>query len=82
MTVFEVFIKYFIDIYREINQASDRIRPAFLQTVIIQGGSGINAGQIIYTPPRGNRLPEQKLQNLIDFMNNDQDFKIDPLIKN
>jgi Fic family protein len=73
--------KYFIDIYRKINQASDGIRPAFLQTVIIQGGSSINAGQIIYTPPRGDRLPEQKLQNLIDFMNNDQGFKIDPLIK-
>ena len=73
--------KYFINIYQEINQASDGIRPAFLQTVIIQGGSGMNAGQVIYTPPRGNQVPEQKLQNLIDFMNNDHDHKIDPLIK-
>jgi len=73
--------KYFIDIYQEINQASDGIRPAFLQTVILQGGSDINAGKVVYTPPRGNNIPEQKLQNLIDFINNNKDHKIDPLIK-
>jgi Fic family protein len=73
--------QYFVNIYQEINQASDGIRPAFLQTVIIQGGSGTNAGQVVYTPPRGHRIPEKKLQNLIDFMNNERDYKIDPLIK-
>lgn len=74
-------LKYFVDMYREINQASDGIRPAFLQTVILQGGSGVNAGQVIYTPPRGNQVPEKKLQNLIEFINNDVDYHIDPLIK-
>ncbi len=74
-------LKYFVDMYREINQASDGIRPAFLQTVILQGGSGVNAGQVVYTPPRGNQVPEKKLQNLIEFINNDVDYHIDPLIK-
>ncbi|MGF7079038.1 Fic family protein [Mucilaginibacter sp. UYCu711] len=73
--------KYFIDMYREVNQASDGIRPAFLQTVILQGGSGVNAGQVVYTPPRGNQILEKKLQNLIDFINDDVDYLIDPLIK-
>lgn len=73
--------KYFIDMYREVNQASDGIRPAFLQTVILQGGSGVNAGQVVYTPPKGNQVLEKKLQNLIDFINNDVDYRIDPLIK-
>lgn len=72
--------KYFINIYQEINQASDALRPAFLNTVIKQGGSGLNAGIVVYTPPRGNGIVEQKLQNLIHFMN-DVDDKIDPLIK-
>ncbi len=74
-------LKYFVDMYREINQASDGIRPAFLQTVILQGGSGVNAGQVVYTPPRGNQVPEKKLHNLIEFINNDVDYHIDPLIK-
>ena len=73
--------QYFINIYQEINQASAGIRPAFLQTVIIQGGSGMNAGQVVYTPPGGTQVPEKKLQNLIDFINNERDYKIDPLIK-
>lgn len=72
--------KYFVNIYQEINQASDGIRPAFLNTVIKQGGSGLNAGKVVYTPPRGNGVVEDKLQNMIDFMNNSDD-KIDPLIK-
>ncbi|MDP3468370.1 MAG: Fic/DOC family N-terminal domain-containing protein [Daejeonella sp.] len=71
---------YFINIYQEINQVSDGIRPAFLNTVIKQGGSGLNAGTIVYTPPRGDGIVEQKLQNLIQFLNNVDD-KTDPLIK-
>ncbi|MDO8992896.1 MAG: Fic family protein, partial [Daejeonella sp.] len=71
---------YFINIYQEISQVSDGIRPAFLNTVIKQGGSGLNAGTIVYTPPRGNGIVEQKLRNLIQFLNNVDD-KTDPLIK-
>ncbi len=80
-SVSQIDKKYYIDIYREINQASDGIRPAFLQTVIIQGGSGLNAGKVIYTPPRGENLIEQKLENLINFMNKDDNPPVDPLLK-
>lgn len=74
-------IDYLISIFQEIKQTKDGIRPPFLPTVILQGGSGPNAGQVIYTPPRGKGILEEKLDNLLKFVNNDDDFKVDPLIK-
>lgn len=73
--------EYFIRVYREIKQTTDGIRPYFAPIIIRQGGSGPNAGQIIYTPPRGEGLVEAKLDNLIDFLNNDEQYCIDPLLK-
>lgn len=73
-------LKYFMNVFHEIKQTTEGFRPAFLNTTIKQGGSGINAGQIIYTPPRGEFIIEAKLKNLIDYLNND-DEKIDHLIK-
>jgi Fic family protein len=74
-------MEYLIGIYQEIKQSRDGIRPSFLPTVILQGGSGPNAGQVIYTPPRGKSILEEKLSNLLEFINNDDNFQIDPLIK-
>jgi Fic family protein len=72
--------EYFIRIYRTIKQTNDGIRPHFVQTYIRQGGSGPNAGQPIYVPPRGEGVVEKKLQNLISFINDDQ-IAIDPLLR-
>jgi len=74
-------IEYLISIYQEIKQTTDGIRPHFIPTVILQGGSGPQAGHVIYTPPRGKNLLEEKLRNLLDFINNDDNFRIDPLLK-
>lgn len=72
---------YFVRIYRTIKQTTDGIRPSFAQTYIRQGGSGPTAGQVIYVPPRGDGVVEKKLDNLIDFLNDDERYKLDPLIK-
>jgi Fic family protein len=72
---------YFIQTYRKVKQTSDGIRPASANIYIKQGGSGPNAGAAIYTPPRGKGVIESKLQNLIEFVNDDETYKIDPLIK-
>lgn len=72
---------YFIRVYREIKQTTDGIRPYFAPIIIRQGGSGLNAGQTTYTPPRGEGVVEAKLDNLIDFINNDEQYRIDPLLK-
>ncbi len=72
---------YFISIYRMVKQANDGLRPPSARIYIKQGGTGPNAGTAIYTPPRGKGILEQKLQNLMDFVNDDEKYPIDPLIK-
>lgn len=73
--------EYFIRIFQEIKQTTDELRLPFNATVIRQSGSEGNAGQISYTPPRGESVIETKLDNLIDFVNDDGRYKIDPLLK-
>lgn len=72
---------YFIRIYQEIKQTSDGIRPDFLNTTIKQGGTGPGAGKVIYTPPRGVEIIKAKLDNLVEFLNDDEQYRIDDLIK-
>lgn len=72
---------YFIRVFQEIKQTKDEIRPDFSNTTIKQRGTGPNAGQVIYTPPRGNKIIKEKLENLTLFLNDDKQFKIDHLIK-
>lgn len=74
-------LDYFINLYRIIKQTNDGIRPPSAQIYIKQGGSGPNAGKAIYTPPRAKGVIEQKLKNLILFVNDDETYPIDPLIK-
>ncbi|MCH6201944.1 Fic family protein [Aquiflexum sp. LQ15W] len=74
-------IKYFELIYQTITGLNDGIRKPFAQTYIRQGGSGPNAGKTVYTPPRGVGIIERKMENLIQFMNDDNHFPIDPILK-
>ena len=73
--------EYFIQVFQEIKQTTDGIRPDFLNTTIKQGGTGPNASQIIYTPPRGVPLIKDKLDNLVNFLNDDKQYRIDHLLK-
>jgi len=70
-----------IKIYQKIQQVNDGIRPIQTETVIKKRGSGLQSGKVIYTPPRGVEIIKQKLFNLFDYINNDNDFSHDPLIK-
>ena len=73
--------EYFIRVFQEIKQTKDGIRPDFLNTTIKQGGTGPNAGQVIYTPPRGQAVIQNKLDNLVNFLNDDDNFKMDHILK-
>ena len=73
--------QYFIDLFQEIIQTDDEIRLEFNNTTIKQGGTGPNSGKVIYTPPRGKEVIQSKLSNLIDFLNDDEKYKMDHLIK-
>ncbi len=72
---------YFIQVFQEIKQTKDEIRPDFSNTTIKQGGTGTNAGKVIYTPPKGKSIIKEKLTNLIDFVNDDQKYQIDHILK-
>jgi Fic family protein len=74
-------IGYFIQMYQEIKQTTDGIRPPFLPTVIVRGGSGPLAGRVVYTPPRGKGVIEGKLENLMAFLNDESSKGLDPLLK-
>jgi len=74
-------LDYFIQVFQEIKQTTDGIRPDFLNTTIKQGGTGSNAGNVIYTPPKGVAIIKGKLDNLIDFINDDDQYRIDHLLK-
>jgi len=73
--------EYFIKIFQEIKQTTDKIRPPFIETTIKLGGTGPNAGQVIYTPPRGGGILEEKIENLVSFINDDEQYNIDHLLK-
>lgn len=72
---------YFVQLYQEIKQEGDGIRPSFARTYIRMGGSGPNAGKPIYTPPRGEDVVETKLDNLVRFLNDDSIPPAEPLLK-
>ena len=71
---------YFIQVFQEIMETKDGIRPDFLNTSI-KGGTGPNAGQVIYTPPRGVTIIKDKLDNLVNFLNDDEQYRIDHFLK-
>lgn len=74
-------IAYFELIYQTITGMNDGIRKPFAQTYIRQGGTGPNAGKAVYTPPRGEGVVEAKMGNLIQFINDDHSYAIDPILK-
>ena len=73
--------EYFVGVFQNITETTDTIRPSFSNTVIKQGGTGVNSGKVIYTPPRGEQIIDDKLDNLITFLNDDEQFNIDHLLK-
>ena len=70
-----------IKIFQQIKQSREGIRPPQSRTVIVKRGSGLTDGEVIYTPPRGEGIIEEKLNNLITYLNNDDEYPHDPLLK-
>jgi len=70
-----------INIYQKIQQVNDGIRPSQTETVIKKRGSGLLQDSVVYTPPRGIDVIKQKLENLFEYINKDDAFPHDPLIK-
>jgi Fic family protein len=71
--------KVAISVYQQVKNTTQGIRPPQSLTVIRRGDSQFRSGEIVYTPPRGEGIIEQKLRNLFDFLNTPNEF--DPLLK-
>lgn len=74
-------IDIMIKIYQEIKEVRDGIRPPQTETTIKKRGSGNLGGTVVYTPPRGEKVIQEKLENLVSYLNDDKKYSYDPLIK-
>lgn len=71
----------FKEIFNQIKETNSGYRPPQAQVVIRRGESEFRSGDIIYTPPREKGLIESLMDNLIEYLNNDELFPVDPLLK-
>ncbi len=70
-----------IQIYRQVKQTHDGIRPYQAEIVIKKRGWGSLIGETVYTPPRGKGVVEKMLADLVEFLNDDAKYPVDPLMK-
>lgn len=68
-------------IFNQIKETTSGYRPPQTKVVIKKGHSEFRTGEIVYTPPRKKEVIENLMVNLIDFLNNDKKYPIDPLLK-
>jgi Fic family protein len=59
----------------------ETIRPSFVPVTIKQRGSGPDACKVIYTPKGDQAIINNRLDNLISFINDHLQFKMNPLLK-
>ncbi|MBE6243859.1 MAG: Fic family protein [Bacteroidales bacterium] len=74
-------VEAIIEIYRKVKQTNDGIRPYQAEIVIKKRGWGSLIGETVYTPPRGKGVVEKLLNDLVEFLDDDEKFPLDPLIK-
>jgi len=70
-----------LSIFRQIKNTTSGIRPPQANVVIRRGQSELRPGEVIYTPPRGIEIVERLMDNLISYLNDNNNYPTDPLIK-
>jgi Fic family protein len=70
-----------IRIFQRIKDTTAGFRAPQANVVIRKGQSEFHAGEIIYTPPRGEGIIESLMGNLSDYLNDDVKYPTDPLLK-
>lgn len=63
------------------NSAAAGLRSPHAMVVIKRGDSELRPGEVIYTPPRGEGILEKLMDNLIGYLNDDDKYPTDPLLK-
>jgi Fic family protein len=77
----EIDLETIIAIYQKVNNTTLDIRSPIENVEIKKGGDTLTSGKVIYTPPRGVGVIEEKLENWIDFYNDDKKHNYVALIK-
>ena len=68
-------------IFQQIKNTTAGLRPSQAIVVIRRGQSEFRAGEVVYTPPRGEGIVEGFMENLIEYLRDDEKYTADPLIK-
>ena len=74
-------ISLLIKICQQIKNTVAEIRPPQAMVVIKRGQSELRAGEVIYTPPRGQKVIDNLMINLVEYLNDDEKYSADPLLK-
>jgi Fic family protein len=77
----KITLDLFVNTFRQVKNTNTGLRPPQAQVVIRQGQSEFRTGEVVYTPPRGEEILEQLMGNLVQFLNDDNLYPIDPLLK-
>ncbi|MBD99538.1 MAG: hypothetical protein CMO34_06815 [Verrucomicrobia bacterium] len=70
-----------IRLFQIIKGSTAGIRTDLQEVFLKKGGTGPGAGGRVYTPPLGIAILNEKIDNLIEYLNDDDRFQHDPLIK-
>lgn len=70
-----------IRIYQTIKETTTGMRPEHSNVSIVKGGESLTSGEVVYTPPKGNKLLIDLMNNCIEFINDDGRYEMDPLLK-
>jgi len=70
-----------IGIFREVKNTNSSFRSPATQTIIKRGNSDFRSGETIYTPPRGEKLIQDLMENWMKYLSDDIVYPIDPLLK-
>ena len=70
-----------IRVYQQVKNTTQKIRSPQSRVVIRRGDSEFRSGEVIYTPPRGEGVVEELLDNLVTYLSDKELDNTDPLFK-
>lgn len=76
-----IAIETLVKVFQQIKNTTQSIRTPQSNIVIKRGNSELEAGEVIYTPPRGEGILERLLKNLVEYLADNESDLTDPLIK-
>jgi len=76
-----ITLETLVKVFQQVKNASQRIRSPISKIVIRRGNSEFRSGEVIYTPPRGEGVVKELLENLVTYLSGNDSDSTDPLIK-